>query len=411
MHVIETDGPELRVRHVPPPEPGRGEVVIEVAAAGVLAGDLDGAPRGGVVTEAGVAADARAGDLDGAPRGDETEPVTLTAQAGAGARAENLDSAPRGDEAGVAADARSGDLDGAPRGGEAEPVTLTAQAGAGARAENLDLMPRGGDAKPVVAGAVVAGSGSAVVVGSGASPVPGSGVAGPAPIPVAAGSTSAVPFVPGSGVAGRVAAVGEGVPGDWLGRRVLSEVDGGYADRVVVRWSELIGIPDGVHEHEAMALLHEGGVALAVFEAAGVEAGETVLVLPASDAVGSLLVQLALDAGARVVGAARGPGRMQLVRDLGVELVVDHGEPGWAEQVGPVDVLFEGEPSAFATAGRRFPVQEQRGERAEVERILRAAADGRVTPLIGQTYPLVHAAEAHAALAARRSVGKTLLIP
>lgn len=316
MHVIETDGPELRVRHVPPPTPGRGEVVIEVAAAGVLAGDLDGVAAGG----------------------------------GGG------------------------------------PVTLAAGS------------PERG---------VVAAAGVSVAGGRAAGTV----IAGTEEIPVTGAPSPAAPFVPGSGVAGRITAVGEGVPGEWLGRRVLSEVDGGYADRVVARVPGLIGIPDEVHEHEAMALLHEGSIALAVFEAAAVEAGESVLVLPASDAVGSLLVQLALDAGARVVGAARGPGRMQLVRDLGAELVVDHGEPGWPEQVGSVDVLFEGEPSTFDGAGRRFSVQGRHGDRPRVERILRAAAEGRVTPLIGQTYPLVRAAEAHAALAARRSVGKTLLIP
>ncbi|HEX6480555.1 MAG TPA: zinc-binding dehydrogenase [Ktedonobacteraceae bacterium] len=48
---------------------------------------------------------------------------------------------------------------------------------------------------------------------------------------------------------------------------------------------------------------------------------------------------------------------------------------------------------------------------ANVEMLLAEAADGRLTAVIGQTYPLERAAEAHAALEARQTIGKVLLIP
>jgi NADPH2:quinone reductase len=48
---------------------------------------------------------------------------------------------------------------------------------------------------------------------------------------------------------------------------------------------------------------------------------------------------------------------------------------------------------------------------ANVETVLAEAATGRLTAVIGQTYPLERAAEAHAALEARQTIGKVLLIP
>ncbi|SFJ27021.1 MULTISPECIES: zinc-binding dehydrogenase [Amycolatopsis] len=266
-------------------------------------------------------------------------------------------------------------------------------------------------------------------------PVPGPGEV---LVEVAAAGVRALPggAGPDSGVAGLVGALGAGVPRHWLGRRVVATVDGdGYAERVTVPLSAVLEVPDAVHEQEAAALLREGSTALALFEAADVSPGESVLVLPAAGGIGSVLVQLAAAAGAHVIGAARGPGKLRLVRDLGADVVVDYGEPGWAERAGYADVVFDGVGgelgriafdhaksrfSAYGTAsGSPAVLPEPRGvtvhepvepSTVDVQRILRAAADGRVVPLIGQTYPLTRAAEAHAALAARRTVGKTLLV-
>jgi NADPH2:quinone reductase len=73
-----------------------------------------------------------------------------------------------------------------------------------------------------------------------------------------------------------------------------------------------------------------------------------VLVEAAAGGVGGLLVQLARAAGARVVGAARGPQKLDLAKELGAEAVVDYAEPGWPERVreatggsGP-DVVLDG---------------------------------------------------------------------
>jgi NADPH2:quinone reductase len=260
-----------------------------------------------------------------------------------------------------------------------------------------------------------------------------------------------LPYVPGVGAAGRVSAVGVGVDAGWLDRRVLADVEGGaYAERVSTPVGGLIPIPDALGSREAMALLHDGSTALAVFEAVGVRRGETVLVQPAGGGLGSLLVQLAHGAGARVVAAARGARKLDLAKQLGADVVVDYSDPDWTDQVrefGDPDVVFDGVGGELGRAafeltarGGRFSSygfaggaptsvdEEQARERGlsmlgmeqliryapdrkrRAERMLHAAAQGRVTPFIGQTFPLERAAEAHAAIETRGIVGKTMLV-
>ncbi|MGI5328047.1 zinc-binding dehydrogenase [Actinomadura nitritigenes] len=265
------------------------------------------------------------------------------------------------------------------------------------------------------------------------------------------------PYVPGGGVAGRVAAIGDGVAPEWLGRRVATGTAdrlGGNAERAVANADDLVPVPDGLGLPEAAALLNDGGTALGLFEGAKVRAGDRVLVEAAAGGLGSLLVQLALSAGARVVGAARGEAKLALIRELGAE-AVDYSAPGWAKQAldapgagdAGFDVVFDGVGgeigrAAFgATArGGRFSVHgassgaatvippDEAAERGVTvlgieqlmgfgdgakERALRAmeaAAEGRIGPVVGQRLPLERAAGAHAAMEARSVVGKTLLI-
>ncbi|OXM62840.1 MULTISPECIES: zinc-binding dehydrogenase [Amycolatopsis] len=253
------------------------------------------------------------------------------------------------------------------------------------------------------------------------------------------------PYVPGVGAAGQVTEIGEGVDPSWCGEWVLADVDGGgYAEQVVATPDQLIRIPAGVGLREAMALLHDGSTALAVFERVAVQRGERVLVQPAGGGLGSLLVQLAHAAGARVIGAARGAEKLETVRALGADAVVDYSEPGWASRVGPVDVAFDGVGGDLGRAAAELVVPGGRyssygwaggapvavdevkpdvtaygleqlhdyapGRHDRAERMLRLAARGAVRTVIGQTFPLTHAADAHRALEDRAAKGKTLLL-
>ena len=260
-----------------------------------------------------------------------------------------------------------------------------------------------------------------------------------------------LPYVPSAAAAGRVSALGAGVDPVWLGRRVLGE--GAYADRAVAAVADLIPIPEGVEDTRAAALLHDGGTALALIAIAGVRAGDRVLVEAAAGGLGSLLVELAHAAGAYVVGAARGADKLARAGAAGADAVVDYAEPEWTARVreltdgvGP-DVVFDGVGGAIGRQAfevlaprGRFSVHgaasgdltvidaaeaklrgvtvigiEQlfdlgEGMRERAARALDMAAAGRMTPVIGRTFPLERAADAHAAIEARAVAGKTLLI-
>jgi NADPH2:quinone reductase len=264
------------------------------------------------------------------------------------------------------------------------------------------------------------------------------------------------PYVPGNAVGGTIAAVGPDVDPALVGRLVVSTTggSGGYAERVAVPATEPLPIPEGLALDPAMVMLTDGRTATGLFDRAGVRAGETVLVEAAGGALGTLLVQLARDAGATVVAAARGAAKLDLARELGAQVTVDYSEPGWADRVreatggAGVDVLFEsvgGQVGAaalelIATGGRLLifglasgaPLRPDRaaldrrgveligfaalralGEPATVRalatRALEAAAAGRIRPVVGQTFALDRAAAAHAAIETRATVGKTLL--
>ena len=159
----------------------------------------------------------------------------------------------------------------------------------------------------------------------------------------------ALPVIPGNGVGGVVAEVGAGVDRMLVGTRVVTGTggSGAYAERVAVAADGLIAVPDGLGLAEAVALLADGRTALLLVRSVALQAGETVLVEAAGGGVGSLVVQLARHAGARVVAAAGDDRKLALARDLGADLAVNYREAGWARQVRAqlgdgVDVAFDG---------------------------------------------------------------------
>ncbi|MBL1067515.1 zinc-binding dehydrogenase [Streptomyces sp. 7-21] len=266
----------------------------------------------------------------------------------------------------------------------------------------------------------------------------------------------APPFVPGSGAAGRVSITGEGVETAWTSRRVIVHrlTTGAYAERVVAEAEALLPIPEKLGTREAAALIHDGTTAMAIAEPLAPRPGEWVLITAAAGGMGVLLVQLARTAGARVIAAARGERKLAVLREFGAEAVVDYSEPGWTDTVrgvtgdAGVDVLWDGAGggigrAAFplvrdggrvsahgAASGGFAPIGEEEARRRGITlrgigelqfsrevaapltaRALEEAAAGRLAPVIGQTFPLDRAAEAHAAIESRQTVGKTLLLP
>ncbi len=245
-----------------------------------------------------------------------------------------------------------------------------------------------------------------------------------------------LPAIPGREVAGVVDAVGPGVDADWVGRRVVAHLgpaSRGYAEKAVREVDALHVLADGLADDAAVAMIGTGRTTMAILDTAGITAGDTVLVTAAAGGIGTLLVQAARHAGARVIAAA-GPGKAAL----------DYTRPGWADDLGDVTVVLDGVGGAIGRAametlvpggrlvlfgyasgemtpltagdlfrlgitataaiGRRLTITRELEARA-----LAAAADGTLTPAIAR-FPLADAAAAHAALESRRTTGKVVLV-
>jgi NADPH2:quinone reductase len=137
-----------------------------------------------------------------------------------------------------------------------------------------------------------------------------------------------LPFTPGAEVSGVVTAVGDGVDGALVGRRVIAIPrfgDGGFTERTVAPVGTVFPIPDTLGDAAAAALhvtYQTGHVAL--HRRAHLQPGETLLVHAGAGGVGSAAIQLGLAAGARVIATAGGDEKVQVCRDLGAELVIDY---------------------------------------------------------------------------------------
>ncbi|WP_372663998.1 zinc-binding dehydrogenase [Amycolatopsis kentuckyensis] len=252
------------------------------------------------------------------------------------------------------------------------------------------------------------------------------------------------PLIPGNGVGGVISAVGDGVDPGLAWQRVVTSTggSGGYAQRVAVDASAVFPVPAALDLDAAVALLADGRTATGLVHATSVRPGDRVLVEAAAGGVGGLLVQLAKAAGAFVIGAAGGPAKVARIE--GADAVVDYLAPDWAARAGELDVVFDGVGGEIGTAafgqlrpGGRMAVYGLAGGswaavseedaaargitlvrsignpadlRAFTESALSEAAAGRLVPVIGQRFPLEKAADAHAAIESRTTIGKTLLV-
>lgn len=276
------------------------------------------------------------------------------------------------------------------------------------------------------------------------------GMQGPGPAP------ATLPTVPGREVAGVVDALGEGVPGELLGRRVVAHlgfVPGGYAELAVTGTDRLHEIPERLDFAEAVAMIGTGRTAMGIVQFAEPGPGDVVVVPAAAGGIGTLLVQYARNAGATVIGLAGGPAKTARVAAAGADLAVDYTAPDWTERLeghrGKVTVVYDGVGGDVARAVVRLLAPDGRhivfGWSAEgiesdrpylVEgvsinvlgpemmrraggpdpvrtlelRALAEAAEGRLTPAV-QRFPLSEAAAAHRALENRGTTGKVVLEP
>ena len=257
-----------------------------------------------------------------------------------------------------------------------------------------------------------------------------------------------LPLIPGGEVSGRTPD----------GRRVAAILpSGAYGEKVAAHEAMLVPVPDEVSDDQAAALLLQGLTAIGlVRHCARLQEGETVVVEAAAGGTGSLSVQIAKRAGARVIGLASSEEKRALVERLGADATVDSRSEDLGAAIREandgdrVDAVlhmsggeaFDQELGVLAPLGRMvvfgIASREQRdvstaallrGSKAVVGfwlvhllarrelvapmigELLGAVAGGELEVTVGDVYPLSEAARAHEDLIARRTTGKLLLDP
>ncbi|MCQ9129567.1 NADP-dependent oxidoreductase [Streptomyces hilarionis] len=241
------------------------------------------------------------------------------------------------------------------------------------------------------------------------------------------------PSVPGHEVSGVVTDLGYGTTGLSVGQHVFGFTDwardGSLAEYVAVEARNLAPLPADVDHVTAAALPISGLTAWqGLFDHAGLTAGQSVLVHGAAGAVGSLAVQLAREAGARVIGTGRSADR-QTVLGLGAQAFLDL-ETEWLRDAGPVDVVFDviggdvlDRSAALVRAGGALvtiahppTVRPENGravffvvepDRVRLADLARRVREGRLSVRVGEVLPLAEAVAAFAP--GRRVPGRTVI--
>jgi len=265
------------------------------------------------------------------------------------------------------------------------------------------------------------------------------------------------PTTLGVEIAGTIAALGTGVNSPVVGTRVAAFCGGGYAEYAISQANMVIPIPPGLDFVHAAAFPLQGITAYQLLhESARVQPGESVLVHAAAGGVGTLAIQLAKLMGAgTVIGTASNADKLDLIRRLGADFAINYTEQDWVEQVKNatgskgVDIILEmvggtiaeqslqclapfgrmvvyGAASSQITqfSGIQLMYKNQAiigywlsSQLSRPERIALAIMDlmqylskGELEIIVGQTFPLAQAAEAHRAIAERKTTGKVVLL-
>jgi putative PIG3 family NAD(P)H quinone oxidoreductase len=259
-------------------------------------------------------------------------------------------------------------------------------------------------------------------------------------------------------VSGRIAAVGEGVDGWQPGDEVCALLaGGGYAEQVAVPAGQLLPVPPGVSLAEAAGLPETAATVFSnLFMAAGVQAGEAVLIHGGAGGIGTMAVQMVRAFGGIPMVTAGSQAKLDVVRPLGAQLLVNYREEDFVEKVKEAtggrgaDVILDvvgakylqRNLDALAPAGRLVVIGLQGGAKAELnlgqlmakraavigttlrsrpveeksaivqavrEHVWPLVATGNITVQVGRTFPLEQAAAAHEYFDSGEHVGKILL--
>jgi len=266
-----------------------------------------------------------------------------------------------------------------------------------------------------------------------------------------------LPDTPGLEAAGVVAAVGSGVENLKPGARVAAIGSKTYAEYSVASANQVMPLPDFVSFAEGAAFPIQVLTAYhMLYTAHQTTPGQTVLVHSAAGGVGIVAVQIAKAAGARVIGTVSSDSKIGLVKEYGAEAVINYATQDFAEEAlkltdgKGVDLILDavGKPTlekglrCLAPFGHLMLYGRAGGppdplnlftlfqkslkvsgfvlytvsampdkHREGIEKSFQLMGQGKLKLLIGKSFPLAEAAEAHRYMESRQSTGKLVLIP
>ncbi len=259
---------------------------------------------------------------------------------------------------------------------------------------------------------------------------------------------------------GEVAACGPGVPASLLGQRLMSLLaGGGYAPWCVARVDHSLAVPEALDDMQASAL-PEGLFTVwhNLFELGRLRMGETVLIHGGGGGIGTLAIQMAHAAGARVIVTDGEPDRFDALRELGADQVICFHDTDFVQacdtltQGRGVDVVLDivggdyvrRNLQALAFGGRHVSLSFLQGSAVNIElltlmqkqlslhsstmrpqsdaekarmaaalrrHVLPLVAAGRIRPRMAQSLPLADAVRAHQLLESGKVFGKLVLKP
>lgn len=266
-----------------------------------------------------------------------------------------------------------------------------------------------------------------------------------------------LPGIPGAEASGTVTAVGSGVTEVAVGDRVaFPDNTGGYAEYVIAPAAKCLPVPDEMDDLTAAAVPMQLMTAHYLIDGSyRLEAGNTCLIHAGAGGVGLVLTQMAKRVGARVITTVSSPEKAELSKAAGADHVISYDNfahvvreltDGVGVHVAYDGVgkdTFDGSLASLRTRGMLVSFGSASGPVApfDISRLVQggslsvtrptlfnfvaepeerawrwkevcdAVLSGEVVVRIDQTYPLNEAAQAHRDLEARRTTGKSLLIP
>lgn len=267
-----------------------------------------------------------------------------------------------------------------------------------------------------------------------------------------------LPFSPGGEAAGVVAAVGEKAGAFKVGDRVMALTGwGAFAEQVAVPFYNVLPIPASMDFTTAAAFGMTYGTSMHALRQRGqLQAGETLLVLGASGGVGLAAVEIGKAMGARVIAAASSAEKLAVAKAAGADELIDYSQANLREEIKRltggqgVDViydpvggeLFEQAVRGLAWNGRllvvgfasgsipqlaanlvllkgaavlgvfwgAFAQRQPEDNAANFRQLFAWHAEGKLKPLVSQSYPLAEAGAAIETLGQRQAVGKLVVL-